>query len=272
MMRMKRTSIETNFIRTVKRYHKTHGRHDLPWRKTTDPYKILVSEMMLQQTQVPRVIPKYTAFLKTFPSATVLAAAPLRDVLRMWHGLGYNRRAKLLHQCAQTVHTAFPRTYKELVQLSGIGPYTAGAIMVFAYNEPVVLIETNVRTVFLHHFFADRTNVSDAELLPYIERTLDRKNPRAWYAALMDYGTHLKASIGNQNRRSRTYTKQSAFKGSDRQIRGAILAYLLEKDASAQSIVAHLSLFPKERVTTQLRALYAEELIALKGKQYTLPL
>lgn len=271
MTHMKRTNAETAFIRTVRRYYKNHGRHDLPWRRTTDPYKILVSEVMLQQTQVPRVVPKYALFLKSFPNVGALARAPLGDVLRAWQGLGYNRRAKLLHECANAACGGFPKTYRDLVLLPGVGPYTAGAVMAFAYNEPVVLIETNIRTVYLHHFFPDRTDVRDTELLPYIERTLDQKNPRAWYAALMDYGAHLKASIGNQNHRSRAYAKQSAFKGSDREIRGATLRLLSEKHATARAVAVQLSTFPKERVYAQLSALHAEGLIAKRGRVYTLP-
>ena len=148
---------EREFVARVWEYYKAHGRHDLPWRKTTDPYKILVSELMLQQTQVDRVLLKYKAFLKLFPTARRLAAAPLGDVLRAWQGLGYNRRAKFLHQAAQYVTNElkgrWPKDEAGLLALPGVGPYTARAVLAFAYNEPVVLIETNVRQVFLHHLF-----------------------------------------------------------------------------------------------------------------------
>src|SRR6056297_2075654 len=156
------------FITTVKNYYDQQGRQHLPWRKTTNPYRILVSEVMLQQTQVDRVIPKYQAFIRVFPNAKRLAAATLGDVLTLWQGLGYNRRAKLLWQCAQVITSErrgrWSKTYTELQQLPGVGPYTAAAVLAFAYNEAVPLIETNVRTVYLHHFFADDTDVTDAEI------------------------------------------------------------------------------------------------------------
>jgi A/G-specific adenine glycosylase len=176
--------IETQFVKTVWDFYQTNGRHDLPWRKTKDPYKIVVSELMLQQTQVSRVLPKYKEFLKLFPTVQKLAAASLGDVLRAWQGLGYNRRAKFLWQAAQTVvdehKEKWPKTYTGLQTLPGIGSYTAGAVMNFAYNFSVPLIETNVRTVYIYHFFRDTEHVSDKQLLPLIERTLDRKNPRSW--------------------------------------------------------------------------------------------
>ena len=175
---------EKQFIKTVWDFYHQSGRHDLPWRKTTNPYHIAVSELMLQQTQVVRVVPKYKAFLELFPTVEVLTAAPLGNVLKAWQGLGYNRRAKFLWQAAQAVvdihHKTWPKTLVELKTLPGIGNYTAGAIMNFAYNKPVPLIETNIRTVYLHHFFLQQEVVSDKELLPVIERTLDEENPREW--------------------------------------------------------------------------------------------
>ncbi len=188
------TKKEKVFAKVVRTYYKQHGRHILPWRKTKNPYRIFVSEIMLQQTQVDRVIPKYKAFLKLFPSLVALADASLGEVLRAWQGLGYNRRAKMLHSCAKEIMESytgkFPKDQKTLLSLPGIGPYTASAVMAFAYNEPVVLIETNVRTVFIHHFFSDQTDVTDTEILALVDRTLDRKNPREWYYALMDYGSY----------------------------------------------------------------------------------
>ena len=149
---------DIHFRKIVLCHYKKHGRHHLPWRKTKNPYRILVSEIMLQQTPVDRVLPKYQEFLKQFPSIKKLAAASLGDVLRAWQGLGYNRRAKYLHQCAAVIiydnGGIWPRTVNELQALPGIGPYTAGAVMAFAYNQPIPIIETNIRTVYLHHFFS----------------------------------------------------------------------------------------------------------------------
>src|SRR3989344_2854344 len=177
----------------------------LPWRLTKNPYHILVSEIMLQQTQVDRVKPKYREFLKIFPTIRALAASPLSKVLWTWSGLGYNRRAAALKKCAEEIMRGYkgriPDTMEELDALPGVGHHTAGAIMAFAFNKPVVFIETNIRSVFIHHFFQKREKVSDLELEPLIAQTLDRRAPRRWYSALMDYGSALKRRIDNPSRR-----------------------------------------------------------------------
>ncbi len=243
---------EHTLVQIVKRYYKKHGRHDLPWRHTTDAYKIAVSEIMLQQTQVARVIEKYQEFLKKFPTLRALAKAPLSDVLRIWSGLGYNRRAKFLHQMAQSIvrdHKGkFPTTYEALKSLPGIGPYTAGAIYAFAYNKPFPVIETNIRTVYIHHFFPKKDKVLDIDLMKIIEKTLDQKNPREWYWALMDYGSHLKQTGNKVHRASKHYTKQSKFEGSKRQIRGAIMRELLKGPATIVKIVKEIE---KEKGSVQ---------------------
>jgi len=254
-------------------FYKTHGRHTLPWRKTTNPYRILVSEVMLQQTQVDRVIPYYKAFLKQFPTVKVLAEASLADVLRAWQGLGYNRRAKMLHEAARVVmiyhNSRFPKTYEELINLPGVGEYTAKAVRTFAFNEPEVMIETNIRTVFLHHFFKNKEHVSDKEILRFIELALDKKNPRVWYAALMDYGAHLKKTLPNPSRKSAHHIKQKPFKGSNREIRGAILRAGTENPLS-KTVLNSLP-FEKERVYEQVRVLEKEGLLVKKNNRYSLP-
>lgn len=221
------TSKVAAFQRTVWNHWKKEGRHNLPWRKTEDPYKILVSEVMLQQTQVPRVLPKYKEFLREFPTVKALAKSDLSTVLRIWSGLGYNRRGKFLHDAAKEIVTKYdgrvPRFYSELVELPGIGDYTAKAVCVFAFNQPHVLIETNIRTAYIHHFCQGRTSVSDIEVLEIAKRVAMRQDSREWHSALMDYGAHLKASGVRLNTRSKHYTKQSRFEGSLRQVRGAIL-------------------------------------------------
>jgi A/G-specific adenine glycosylase len=239
------------FIDTVMLYYKKHGRHDLPWRQTTDPYKILVSEMMLQQTQVSRVIPKYNAFLKEYPDVQSLAQAELGDVYALWQGLGYNRRARFLRNTARAVtknieaklRYSFPESIENLEELPGVGPYTARALYTFAYNKPCVLIETNVRACVLHHFFpkAKKGQVHDARIekvmkdcIAHIDadpqvRLLFNNHVRPWrewYSALMDYGTHLKEVHPNPSRKSRTHVVQKKFKGSVREVRGAILELL----------------------------------------------
>lgn len=239
-----------DFMRTVLDHYKRHGRHALPWRESTDPYRILVSEIMLQQTQVDRVIPKYRMFLRMFPSFRALAHAKPSDVLRAWAGLGYNRRALMLHRLAGTVlrdHGGrLPTHHSQLITLPGIGPYTAGAVMAFAFDKPHAIIETNIRRVYLHHFFPHRRTVSDSAILPLITFHLSLiTSPRTWYGALMDYGSFLgerskksEVRMTNANRRSAQYTKQSRFEGSVRQLRGRILKTLLASGPLTQAKLA----------------------------------
>ncbi len=226
------------FQNTIWSHYKKHKR-DLPWRKTKDPYKILVSEIMLQQTQAFRVVPKYESFLKKFPTVDVLARATLKDVLREWRGLGYNRRALYLKQCAEVLMKnfggKFPKDFDTLISLPGIGPATAGDLMVFAWNIPVVVIETNIRSVFIHFFFKNKKKVHDKEILPLIEKTLDTENSREWYWALFDYGAFLKKKI-NPSRKSIHYTKQAQFNGSYRQKRAEILRLILAENSSKIAI------------------------------------
>jgi A/G-specific adenine glycosylase len=204
----------------------------MPWREDTRPYYVLVSELMLQQTQVDRVKPKFAAFIARFPDEKALASASLADVLTLWSGLGYNRRAKFLHEAAKHIvslrHGVFPDTYATLVELPGVGPGTAGAILAYAYNQPVIFIETNVRTVYFHHFFASGEKVTDAELQPFIEATLDKEHPREFYWALMDYGSWLKQHGAGSIVQSHHYKKQSPLKGSIREVRGHLLRALTD--------------------------------------------
>jgi len=271
------TKREKLFIQTVKDFYKENGRHTLPWRKTKNPYRILVSEIMLQQTQVDRVLPKYKAFLKEFPSFKILSDASLGGVLQQWQGLGYNRRAKMLHQCAKeiigTYHGIYPSIYQESLELPGVGPYTAGAVQAFAFNKPVTIIETNIRTVYIHHFFNDDTDVTDTEILRYVEATLDRENPREWYWALMDYGSFLKKEHGSLNSKSKHYAKQSKFIGSDRQIRGAIVRMLAEGEhpQSRALMLKTLSQFEDIRIDAQLEKLLKEGMVTKTKQSYHLP-
>ncbi len=251
---------DTDFRALVMKFYHEQGRDLLPWRNLDDPYKVLVSEVMLQQTQAERVVPKYLAFLEAFPTASALAAAAPEEVLKLWQGLGYNRRALSLQKAARTTveRGNFPTTQEGLMELPGVGPYTAGAVVAFAYNQPVVMIETNIRRVFLHHYFPEGEGVSDAELMPIIERNLDRDNPREYYYALMDYGSWLAKQVPNANRRSKHYTKQSKFEGSLRQLRGKLLRLFLEKaDWDVQELVVATGDTP-ERVHQALTSLTRE--------------
>jgi len=268
------------FRNIVWKYYAEQGRHALPWRKTHDPYKVLVSEIMLQQTQVERVTPYFTAWVKAYPNVSALAAAPLADVLRHWQGLGYNRRAKMLHEAAKTVAREqsgrMPKTVEGLQALPGVGPYTARAVAAFAYNQDVTFIETNLRTAIIHHFFADTSGIPDSEVLKMLEKVKPRftheRGPREWYAALMDYGAFLKRSGVRVNAKSKGYTKQSAFEGSGRQARGAILRALSERGTAGKATLMRLlSLERRTQLETQLTKLVQEGMIEKKGTIYRLP-
>ena len=251
-----------------------HSRREFTWRKTTNPYKILVSEVMLQQTQVGRVAGKYPEFLKAFPTVKTLAEAPLARVLAVWQGMGYNRRALALHRLAQEVMAKhrgkIPHARAELEALPSIGHYTAGAIRAFAFNEPEVFIETNIRRAFIHHFFSRRQSVSDKEILPLIEKTLDAKDPRAWYSALMDYGAHLPKIVKNPNKQSKHYTKQKPFEGSHRQVRGHVLKFLNTKGKCTAVSCARILEIKPEEVRIVLDELTREGFIQQHGKNYTI--
>ena len=257
----------TNFQKTVWDYYRAH-RRDMPWRAEPTPYYVLVSELMLQQTQVSRVQAKFVSFIRKFPTPEALAAAPLADVLEAWSGLGYNRRAKFLWQAAQAIMRdhggQVPRTQRELVSLPGVGPNTAGALLAYAFNEPAVFIETNIRTVFIHHFFNDHTDaVSDAELRELVALALPIENPREWYWALMDYGTELKATVGAKLERVKHHRPQSPFKGSRRQVRGLVIKLLVEQRSMPATEIALL--IPDPRVGEVCDELVAEGMLVRRG-------
>lgn len=240
----------------------------MPWRDAPSPYNVLVSEIMLQQTQVSRVVPKFTAFVKRFPDSKTLADASLAEVLTFWNGLGYNRRAKFLWQTAQKVVQDFsgelPQTREQLVTLPGIGINTAGAILAYAYQQPVVFVETNIRTVVIHHFFANSHDaVTDAQIKEIISRTLPTENIREWYWALMDYGTHVKATIGAHLGRVHGYKKQGTFAGSMRQVRGEVVRALVSSPLNDQQLHGVIA---DERLALALQALQAEGLIIRRGR------
>ena len=248
------------------------NRRDFPWRNTHDPYCIVVSEIMLQQTQTARVVEKYENFIKKFPSFELLACASVGDVLKEWVGLGYNRRALALQGIAQKVVTEYagilPHDPLILETFKGLGPATAASIVAFAYNKPTVFIETNIRTVYLHAFFGhQRELVGDKQLLPLVSATVDQENGREWYYALMDCGVELKKLYKNPSRKSKHHAKQSKFEGSDRQIRGTVVRLVTQKQVARIEDFLALG-YEKERLQRILDALCKEGFILWSPKGY----
>lgn len=242
---------------------------DMPWRRDTRPYYVLVSELMLQQTQVDRVIPKFLDFIEKFPNEKALAATSLGEVLMLWSGLGYNRRAKYLHDAAKRIVVdfagKFPDTKEELLSLPGVGSGTAGAILVYAFNQPEMFIETNVRTVYFHHFFTSGEKVTDKQIIKKLEQTIDREHPREFYWALMDYGTWLKKNGIGRVAQSAHYKKQSALTGSVREVRGQIIRALTAGDLSEATLKRSVTY--DERYAVALAGLLRDELVMRTGRK-----
>lgn len=242
---------------------------DLPWRNYRDPYAIMVSEFMLQQTQVARVAPKFIEWIQRFPNPPALAAAAPEDVLRLWNGLGYNRRALALASASRVItekyHGRVPEEESNLRALPGIGPYTARAIMAFAFDLPTVFLETNIRTVILRHYFPDQTMVEDKRLEAVAALTLDATHPCKWYTALMDYGAELKRVEGNHAKRGASYKPQSPYMTSRRRIRGMVLKHVLESKVLSMDELCSSLPFSAEQLNECVVLLASEGFIQFKG-------
>ncbi len=254
---------EKKFQTTVKSYYDKNGRDNLPWRLERTPFNAFLSEVMLQQTQVPRVIEKFTLFRSEFDSFYELANAPQNQIVKLWQGLGYNRRALFLHRACQMIVKDFngelPKNRVDLEKLPGIGPATSASLMVYAHNSPVAFIETNIRAVYIHHFFKESSDIHDEQLLPLIEKTLDTHDPYHWYSALMDYGTMIKSEFKNPSRRSKHHSVQSQFEGSLRQVRGAVLRELSNNGSLKHDILR--SAINDDRYDEVVTKLIAEKFI-----------
>ena len=252
-------------------YYGEYGR-SFPWRETREPYRILISEVMLQQTQTERVLPKYLRFLSLWPDFEALSKATLFEVYAVWQGLGYNRRAKALLDIAAAVQGEYggklPDGEAELLKLPMIGPATAAGVMAFAYEKPVVYLETNIRRVYLHFFFDTREDVRDTEIIQIASAALDRAEPREWHYALMDYGVFLKGARPGLNRRSSHHSVQPAFEGSNRQVRGAILRFLSRYPGSGVDTIVNGLSMEKARVEASLAGLEEEGMLVSENAVY----
>lgn len=268
---MKLNTLQIADFRNVVWKYYLDNKRPMPWRDDTRPYYVLLSEIMLQQTQVNRVIEKFKQFTEQYPTVVDLAHASLAEVLSLWSGLGYNRRAKFLKQCAEVIvdkHKGhIPDAKEALVALPGIGPATASAVLTYAFNHYSPYIETNVRTVYMHHFYHDCDAVSDKEILALVEQCHDSENPREWCWAVMDYGTYLKKTVGNLNRKSKHYKKQSKFEGSYRQKRGEVLRRLLS-DHNTSKVLAEQTGYSAELTKQLLDDLQSEGFVAEENGVY----
>ena len=246
-------------------WYAAHGRA-LPWRATTEPWAILVSEVMLQQTQVSRVVAKYIAFLDRFPTPASLAAAPLPDVLAAWLGLGYNTRAVRLKRCAEAAPGGLPGDLEGLLALPGVGPYTARAVLIFAANADLAAVDANVRRVLTHELGLPR-DLSPALLQATAAAVLPRGRSRDWHNALMDYGSLV---LTAQATGIAPLTRQTPFAGSYRQRRARLLRLLVERGPQPWGDAADALGLPLDDCRTVARSLAADGLVALYDDRVTL--
>lgn len=250
-------------------FYRVHGRHALAFRKTQNPYRIAVSEIMLQQTQVPRVLPKYRAWVREFPTWRALSKASQRKVLTHWSGLGYNRRALYLHAAAQKIVADYggktPEDINQLSSLPGFGPYTSRAILIFALNKNVVTVDTNIRRVLIHEFgLSPRTPLK--EVWRIAEHILPKGRSRDWHNALMDYATIALPKTPN----IRPLSTQSRFKGSVREIRGEIIRSLLSKKSISIKTIAKKMKRSEQDVKKAVLGLQKEHMVRIVGVNISL--
>ncbi|NTU58207.1 MAG: Fe-S cluster assembly protein HesB [Chlorobiaceae bacterium] len=222
---MNSVSVEA-FREKIFEFYRHKGRV-FPWRLTRDRYAVMVSEIMLQQTQADRVVPRFTAWMERFPDVSALAAASLRDVLQLWSGLGYNARGQRLHRAAAIIVEEYggrvPSDPSILIRLPGLGPYSSRSIPIFADNFDMATVDTNIRRVLIHELRLPES-ITPAGMLQVAGDILPKGRSRDWHNALMDFGalelTSRKTGIA-------PLTRQSRFKGSRRWYRGELLRELL---------------------------------------------
>ncbi|MHA1125418.1 MAG: Fe-S cluster assembly protein HesB [Candidatus Heimdallarchaeota archaeon] len=245
------------------------NKRDLPWRYTKDPYKILVSEIMLQQTQVSRTIEKYLAFIKKFPNFKALAEAPTAEVLTLWSGLGYNRRALWLQEAAKeiVVLDKFPNTPDTLIKLKGIGPYTSRSILIFAFNQDMATIDTNIRRILIAEDFASEVT-TEKELFEIAEKIYPQGRSRDWHNALMDYGS---LEVTARKTGIKPVTQQPSYKKSRRLYRGLVVKFLTENKKATKRMLVKECKIPLEEKDKIIDSLLKDGLITKKKTYYHLP-
>ncbi|MFX1235972.1 MAG: A/G-specific adenine glycosylase [Promethearchaeota archaeon] len=271
----KREGLTSHILKTfqgiIYSYYKRSGRN-FPFRTDISPYNVLISEIMLQQTQTSRVADKFLEFINKFPNFNELANAKTNEILKVWQGLGYNRRALALKKIAKIVVNEYegklPEDINILKSFPQIGHNTASSILTFSFNKPTYFVETNIRRVYIHFFFRDKNLISDEEILPLVKKTLDFANPREWYYALMDYGVMLKKTHPELHKKSTHYRKQAKFEGSNREIRGKVLKMILrEKNINETEIFKEVQ---RDRGTIReiLNVLEDEGFMKKNGQNY----
>jgi len=273
----KKEGLNQEVIRTFQKiiysYFKQYGR-DFNFRKEINPYNVVISEMMLQQTQANRVVEKFQQFIQEFPDFHSLATASLIDVLKIWQGLGYNRRAVALKKIAEKVVNEFdgilPADIEILKSFPQIGQNTASSIVAFAFNMPTFFIEVNIRRVYIYFFFPGKSSIEDSVIMPIVRKTLDSSNVRKWYYALLDYGVMLKKTHPELNKRSAHYRKQSKFKGSSREIRGKILKLLIASSNLTEADISRELEINSKKLNEILNLLIKEGFIRQENHQFSI--
>jgi A/G-specific adenine glycosylase len=254
-------------------FYYRRNKRDFPFRKNLTPYKVVISEIMLQQTQTNRVSEKFVEFIKKYPDFNSLAKASVEELLSTWQGLGYNRRALALKEIAKRIINDYdgkvPKDLKSLEALPQIGYNTACSILAFAYNVPTYFVETNIRRVYIYFFFSGKSKVNDKEIRDIVEISVDKDNPRDWYYALMDFGVMLKKSHPELNKRSVHYRKQSKFDGSTRQVRGKLLKLLLKTPLSRKEILEKFD-YDEKKILKILNTLVKEGFIQEEEEIFTI--
>ena len=261
----------TDFQKKIWLFWKENQR-DLPWRETTDPYKIFISELMLQQTQVDRVILKYIEFIKKYPTMNSIVKATDAEIIRLWKGLGYNRRAlyarKAMEYLLKHFNGIFPTNEKDLRKLPGIGEYTAKAILSFALHQKVTLIDTNIRQV-VEVEFAGGKKLPEHTLFLIVKKIMPKKETWLWHQALMDYN----ALFLSKNKERKKAVNKIPFKKSNRYVRGRIIDLLRTKSYLKVKLITAMKNYEKskEDVEKAVNTLIKDGLIVQKGNTYSLP-